>query len=87
MPASFHPYYRSSSWTDYIRCPRYTKLRYRGTAPTKQAGIASGFEEVVWTPPKAGMKKELVGKVAEMCLEKGGVGEKFLTELEYVDIW
>jgi exosome complex component RRP42 len=52
----------------------------------EQGGKVDGEEPGVWRPPRGGMKRGLIGKVVEMCLKKGGVGEEVLAGLEGVDV-
>jgi len=51
-----------------------------------QGGIGGRGEKGVWYPPKGGMKRELIGRVLEMCLKRGGVGEEVLAGLEAVEV-
>ena len=37
--------------------------------------------EGVWSPPRGGMKRDLVSRVLELVLEKGGAGEEVLNGL------
>ncbi|MCJ1401276.1 hypothetical protein MMC11_004488 [Xylographa trunciseda] len=60
-----------------------------GTASSTQAisGADAGSEkEGVWHPPQGGMKRGLIGKMVQMCLERGGVGEEVLAGLDKVDV-
>ncbi|MCJ1284357.1 hypothetical protein MMC26_003688, partial [Xylographa opegraphella] len=56
-----------------------------GTASNTQtaAGLDAGSgTKGVWHPPQGGMKRGLVGKIVQMCLESGGVGEEVLAGLD-----
>ena len=56
---------------------------------TKLSGPQAQVElraERFWCPPQGGMKRALIGKVVEMCLAKGGVGEEVLAGLEGVEV-
>ena len=60
-----------------------------GMAATAQVvpGADLGPEkEGVWRPPQGGVKRGLIGKIVQMCLETGGVGEEVLMGLENVDV-
>ena len=60
-----------------------------GTASNAQTtpgvDVGSG-KEGVWHPPQGGTKRGLVGKIVQMCLERGGVGEEVLAGLDNVDV-
>ncbi|MCJ1472088.1 hypothetical protein MMC13_000735 [Lambiella insularis] len=43
-------------------------------------------KEGVWRPPQGGMKRGLIGKIVDLCLERGGVGEEVLGGLEGVEV-
>jgi len=58
-------------------------------AGAKRAGVGGQGEQGangVWYPPRGGMKRDLIGRVLEMCLKKGGVGEEVLAGLEGVEV-
>ena len=60
-----------------------------GTAVNAQmtSGVDVGSEKAgVWRPPQGGMKRGLIGKIVQMCLERGGVGEEVLAGLDNVDV-
>ena len=60
-----------------------------GVESTKRSGSQDQAEsrtESVWRPPRGGMKRALIGKVMEMCLKKGGIGEEVLAGLEGVEV-
>jgi exosome complex component RRP42 len=40
----------------------------------------------VWIPPKGGTKRGLIGRIVQMVIEPGGVGEEVLEGLEGVDV-
>ncbi|KAH0543896.1 hypothetical protein FGG08_001797 [Glutinoglossum americanum] len=40
----------------------------------------------VWVPPKGGSKRKLIGRIIQMVIEHGGVGEEVLEGLEGVDV-
>ncbi|KAF2813352.1 uncharacterized protein BDZ99DRAFT_507350 [Mytilinidion resinicola] len=40
----------------------------------------------VWTPPRGGIKRNLVGRVLKIVVEKGGVAEEVLEALEKVEV-
>ncbi|MCJ1438366.1 hypothetical protein MMC27_007754 [Xylographa pallens] len=59
-----------------------------GTAVNAQMtpGVDAGSGKAgVWHPPQGGMKRGLIGKIVQMCLERGGVGEEILAGLDNVD--
>ncbi|KAI9776196.1 MAG: hypothetical protein M1839_000517 [Geoglossum umbratile] len=43
-------------------------------------------DDGIWTPPKGGAKRRIVGRIVEMVVEYGGVGEEVLEGLEGVDV-
>lgn len=50
-------------------------------AEVGQAGAGIGVEgekEGVWKPRKGGMKRGVLGRMVQMCVEGGGVGEEVL---------
>ncbi|MCJ1381763.1 hypothetical protein MMC17_004874 [Xylographa soralifera] len=59
-----------------------------GTASIAQANSGADVglgKDRVWHPPQGGMKRGLIGKILQMCLERGGVGEEVLAGLDNVD--
>ena len=56
------------------------------TGAVKTVGNGDADEEGVWRPPRGGMKRELVGRVLEACLEKEGAGEEVMAGLAAVDL-
>jgi exosome complex component RRP42 len=61
-----------------------------GTAPVSSTDAMAQREAMsllgVWTPPRGGIKRNLVGRVLKMVVEKGGVAEEVLEALEKVEV-
>lgn len=69
--------------------PNFLNTATGGTAAASSQDVVSqregGEEKGVWTPPRGGVKRGLIGKMIKMVLEKGGVAEEVLDGLEAVD--
>jgi exosome complex component RRP42 len=61
-----------------------------GTAPTSNADALTQRELLansgVWTPPRGGMKRELISQITKMVVEKGGVAEEVITALQAIEM-
>ncbi|ORY15582.1 hypothetical protein BCR34DRAFT_642350 [Clohesyomyces aquaticus] len=61
-----------------------------GTAPASSADALTQRELLassgVWTPPRGGMKRALLGQVSKMVSEDGGIGEEVITALESIEL-
>ncbi|KAI9869349.1 MAG: hypothetical protein M1813_000138 [Trichoglossum hirsutum] len=57
-------------------------------APKNKVAVAdTGVDyDGVWTPPKGGAKRRLIGRIVQMVIEHGGVGDEVLEGLEGVDV-
>lgn len=61
-----------------------------GTAPTSNAEALTQRELLassgVWTPPRGGMKRDLVSQVVKMIVEEGGIAEEVITALQTIEL-
>ncbi|KAG9186535.1 hypothetical protein G6011_09643 [Alternaria panax] len=61
-----------------------------GTAPTSSADALTQRELLatsgVWTPPRGGMKRELISQVTNMVVESGGVAEEVIGALAAIEV-
>ncbi|KAF2120688.1 3' exoribonuclease family, domain 1-domain-containing protein [Lophiotrema nucula] len=61
-----------------------------GVVPTSGADALTQRELLansgVWTPPRGGMKRGLVGQVVKMVVEKGGVAEEVIDALQAIEV-
>lgn len=61
-----------------------------GNAPVSSTDAIAQREALslagVWTPPRGGIKRGLIGRVLKMVAEKGGVAEEVLQALEKVEV-
>lgn len=57
-----------------------------GAATLREMRATRGHDDGVWRPPRGGMKPDLIAKVVDLCLRRGGVGEEVLAGLEGVDV-
>lgn len=61
-----------------------------GNAPISSTDAMAQREALnlsgVWTPPRGGIKRGLIGRILKMAVEKGGVAEEVLEALEKVDV-
>ncbi|KAH7080337.1 3' exoribonuclease family, domain 1-domain-containing protein [Paraphoma chrysanthemicola] len=61
-----------------------------GTVPTSSADALTQRELLansgVWTPPRGGMKRNLVSQVTKMVVESGGVAEEVISALAAIEV-
>lgn len=61
-----------------------------GTVPTSSADALTQRELLassgVWTPPRGGMKRTLIGEVTKMVVESGGVAEEVISALAAIEV-
>ena len=61
-----------------------------GTAPTSAADALTQRELLVtsgvWTPPRGGMKRNLISQVTKMVVENGGVAEEVIGALAAIEV-
>jgi len=57
----------------------------QGTGQKPASATAEAEKEVVWSPPRGGIKRALVARIVKAVVEKGGVGEEVLEGLAAVE--
>jgi exosome complex component RRP42 len=61
-----------------------------GKAPASSADALTQREMLadsgVWTPPRGGMRRGLISRVAKMVVEEGGIGEEVINALQAIEI-
>jgi exosome complex component RRP42 len=61
-----------------------------GVAPTSSADALTQRELLaasgVWTPPRGGMKRNLISQVTKMVVEQGGVAEEVISALAAIEV-
>jgi exosome complex component RRP42 len=61
-----------------------------GTAPTSSADALTQRELLassgVWTPPRGGMKRNLISQVTKMVVESGGIAEEVIGALAAIEV-
>jgi exosome complex component RRP42 len=61
-----------------------------GTVPTSSADALTQRELLatsgVWTPPRGGMKRNLISQVTKMVVESGGVAEEVIAALAAIEV-
>jgi exosome complex component RRP42 len=61
-----------------------------GTVPTSSADALTQRELLatsgVWTPPRGGMKRNLISQVTKMVVENGGVAEEVIAALAAIEV-
>lgn len=61
-----------------------------GTVPTSSADALTQRELLassgVWTPPRGGMKRNLISQVTKMVVEDGGVAEEVISALAAIEV-
>ncbi|KAI9770806.1 MAG: hypothetical protein M1840_003056 [Geoglossum simile] len=59
---------------------------FASTTRKDEAMGADHSGDGIWTPPKGGTKRRIIGRIVQMIIERGGVGQEVLEGLDGVDV-